>query len=873
MRRRPAPFLIALLALPLLVGAARGQDAFDRVHAEAVAHDPFEAIVSSGRTADASLNDLSLPLRNPTRDELRQYFEAFRAVNLSATLQVDDGRGRGRDARLGAFSAPNGTQVRLEAGFERRPGEPEAVLRTLELVPTNPMALGALRFNRMTLDEKGVLHFKLNLRLMGIDFWPQELTVEKIYHDRDGNLVFKTGGSGLATSFVPDMRITPDGRVQRWDRGWWLFGWHGAGWEDVEGADGKPVRLSSTLPIRRWPPTASDILDWLPRPGAEGSTDYGAALEKVPLRDVALRFEARADPKRIVLSNGIGHLDLSEHALSVVAHGSFQGRTYRADPARENSFRAEGSLTGELAHPERGRLELARARFELRGTHAETIPFEDPSRTELRADISGSGRAELSGATLRTTGGAEVELVDGGTAEAEGMATLLLKPLDGDPNARTELRVDRRSRFSVRSAGPIELSELSRLLPEGATVDALRLVPADDPTTATDESRGPVLRLDGQLGTRDGLVYADTDFQLHGATDRPLEVSVPTATGSTGTTLDPGAQVHGQGDSFAATRSRGMSGGGARANVDLRLRGTGRDTHLDADGLRVDLDGRTDVDARLAANLGYDRDSGALTVRGAAGAGSVTLREGTGVVEGGLPGQPSLRTEVGAGSRFELETGHLSRNGANLETDGYARGERKARLQAHLVVGAGSTAHRALSGSFDGRGTVDLDVALGFRVDPVKLAGRESGALTGPLSMELDLALDFAAGSRFAARNTAGYLGQLALRGPMRATLHASCVVDPTTGRPVLQELSGIDVTVTADALDIQPMLRSLGQQANVQVQSRTTLRIRQARVVLLGDAIEIEHDGITLEIAPGKIRIGRPAPVDGALGAPAPRR
>lgn len=186
---------------------------------------------------------------------------------------IDDGTRSGRsrsdfdvpvgNAQFGPFSVPNATRVHMQAKFDKRAGDGEAVLRTLEFVPSNPMALGPLVFNRMTMDSKGAIHLKLNLKLLKMNFWPQELTIEKIYKDRDGNLVFKMDGSGLAGAFVPDIRIRPDGTVQRFKRG---FLGIGRGWKNFK-VDGEVFKLDGTLPIDRWPPRATDIMDWLPQEG------------------------------------------------------------------------------------------------------------------------------------------------------------------------------------------------------------------------------------------------------------------------------------------------------------------------------------------------------------------------------------------------------------------------------------------------------------------------------------------------------------------------------------------------------------------------------------------------------------------------------
>lgn len=833
--------------------------------------DPFEAIVADRDGAEVALRDVAVPLRNPSESELRQYLEAFRLINLSAAFTVDDRRGRDASAAwnvpageavLGPFSVKNGSAVRLQAEFTKRPGEPEAVLRTLEMIPANPMALGPLRFDRMTMDGNGVLHLELALQLMGVRFWPQELTIEKIYRDREGNLVFETGGSGLAGKFVPDLRVQPDGGVQRYSRG---FLGIGKGWKDVK-VDGKKVSVEASLPIDRWPPRATDLLDWLPggepAPAASGGP---MALPAIPITDLSVGFRALADPRRITLAGERGYLDLSNHELRFDANGRFEDRTYVSDEAKPNGYRATATITGEVRDPALGRARIDRFELEVSGAHRERLPFDRLEELELEAGLAVRGSARLSEIEAGLPGGPRVAARGSAGADVDVAGAVVLRPLTGDPADKKELTISKDSRYALDVTGPVTVTGLSELAPGVKLPERLEVRAADDPATPdVDESLLPALEVDGTLGSRMGFLFARTDIDLRGETVAPGAVGVLEGlTGGTRleSTLAPGARVHVDAYAFAGIKEETLEGGGVRLTADARIAGTATGTRVEGDGVTATLPGEADLEARAAMNVRYGTTAGAeLEVRSVAAEAAVTLREGEGELEAGLPGGPVLRGTVGSGTRFEASTGLLRRadpRGTALETEGYARGERAARLRASLVITSGSVAHRELALAFAGRTRVDLAAAIGFRVDPAAaLAGRSADTVRDPLGMDLDLTVAFAAGSSFRARQ-----GQqettLRLSGETRLTLHADASVDAASGAPRLSALDGIDVTFEAGPADLRVMLAPMGEATTARIGSSTRVTIRQAKVTFLERGLRIAHQGVVFELSPGVIEIG----------------
>jgi len=871
--------------------------------------DPFEAIVGDPDGASARLNDTALPMRNPTEDELRQYLEAFRLINLTATATLDDREGHDVDVRapvgnvkVGPFSAPRGTSMRIEAGFVDRPndGIDEAVLTTLELEPSSSMSvLGPLvKFDRMYLDGNGVIHFKS--RLLGFD---QDVTVEKIYRDGEGNLVFKTGGEGLASRFAPNMRIRPDGRVEYEGRGGFL--WLQKKWKPAK-VDGVEVKLDRTIPITNWPPRASDLIDFLPAEGAAGQPatnpidDLRPVLEDIPISDLSVRFVAEADPTTIALSNDGGEVRLSNHELELNANGGFDGRTYRSDPERRNDFSATATIEGEV--DENGtRARIDRTDVRLSGTHSATIPFEDPEKIELEATLNIDVDASLSKVRSHLPTGVYFAAPGTVTANFDADATLILRPMSGDVAARRELVIDRHENgYAFAVDGPIELRGLAGLEGmDGVTMpDRLRLEARDDPSTPdVDEGAQPIVRGEGQFGTKLGFIFTKTELHVDGVTSDRGIVGVIDGTAGGGdetevrTTLKPGARARIYAYTFFGIKKSAVDAlverslgadvpeesiemGGVNATVDARISGAGEGTTLRTPELLADLPGETGLDLRVAARVRHGTRNGAETiVRSLAGSADVRLEEGEGEVEAGLPGGPTVSGRLAPGTRFSVETGRMirtDRDGTELATVGLEDGAPTGKLEAHIVLTAGSMAHGDLAASFDGRTEVDLTGSIGFRLDPAPLfEGAPEPEIRGPLPIDAAVAIRFPGGARLSVRQP-GNDADVTLGSDTEITLHTRALVDPETGAATLTGVDDLDVTISGEAVGLRTLLEPLGAEVVMETAGRTTVRIEDGRVAFdeAGNATRIVLPrGATVELAPTTIDLGG----GGGDEAPAP--
>ncbi|MEZ6184780.1 MAG: hypothetical protein R3F62_07200 [Planctomycetota bacterium] len=891
--------LLCALALP---GFAQEQPA-----------DPFERVLNDSLGSEG-LSDVDLPVRNVSGAELRQYLEAFRLVNLVATMTVDDNEGRdasfnapvpgSRKVSVGPFNAPNGTLLRFQVKFEKRPGDAEARLTALDLRPQdargNSVTLklgGLIPFSRMLVDDQGVLH------LMARDKdGSAEVTIQSVYRDSEGNLVFRMGGRGLLSTVLKgaagEVRITPEGRVQRRSKGW--FGLNksflGAGWKDIKekGVFGAPVVLEGSLPILTRKSDVSDapvtfgeavrttdLLVWLPGVGPEADTidevaeqeELESVLDQIPLTDVAVSFDASADPKTIELQNGGGTLHLSDHRLRFDSRGRFNGRTYES--AEEgNSFEATATVTGELRGEHAATLDGVQVR--LAGTHRERIPMDDPQNAEVSATFEFDLDAALSRVRSQMPNGLYVLAPEGGSASFSGKGALTLQPLSSAEPGKQSIVIDRDAsgyRFALK--GPVEIGGLDALLADQGLELPSRIALAPE---AAGEA---VITAEGQLGTKMGFVFAKTQLQVASSTAESLGITGALGQGearqSLRTTLQPGARFELNAYTFAGIKKSAIDAliktslgtpvpaeriqlGGVNATVDVSVAGDVTGTEVDGQGLHASLPGTSSFSGRVAARVRQGTREGNVTeVRRAAAEASVELREGEGTVESGLPGGPQVSGRLSRGTRFSLSTDELTRESPRstvLTTAGYAAGARPATLEAHLELEQGSLAYDQLRVAFAGRTSVDLTAAMGLRVD---LDPQHPG-LAGPIPLALNLELQLSQGTSLTMQEGPSST-TIALTGDASVEVSTELQVDPQSGQAGLERLDDVEVRISAQSLDLR-QLDALSGVSTTSVGSRTTITIKSADVRFLQDgAISIAHEGIALEIAPGELRLGPTTP------------
>ena len=99
---------------------------------------------------------------------------------------------------------------------------------------------------------------------------------------------------------------------------------------------------------------------------------------------------------------------------------------------------------------------------------------------------------------------------------------------------------------------------------------------------------------------------------------------------------------------------------------------------------------------------------------------------------------------------------------------------------------------------------------------------------------------------------------KLVLSGNTRITAHAPVKVDPRTGTPTLDGNVGLDLTIEGESIDLKQVLEPMGAAVTHRIGSRTTARIRGAKVEVLERGFRIHHEGISVEIAAGVIEFGR---------------
>jgi hypothetical protein len=707
--------LIASLAIAAGPGAAT-ETALDAIEA-------FESKGAQGRGAprDGPENRALIFLRDLSPGELEQALALFDVVEIKLTAVFDDGRGSGKSAAIGPFRAPNGTTLVAVLGFDKQPGEREAFLRRLSVTPSKQMTiLGPLiGFDRIHLDEKSKLHFEASLLKMS-----QVVTIEEISRDAENNLVFRTGGEGLVGALATDMRVTPAGRVQFFNRGWFWLGWDclGAEWQDVV-VEGKPVDVPP-IPIEAWPQPITQLPKWAPAPGEKKppadtpAPDLAPVLDAIAIKTVAIEINASGGPGTLHMLEG--DIDIKTARALVKTFGRFSGRTFEDDPEKRNELLVELQVSGALGTPLAGAT-LEDLQLKVDGRHTLRIPFDHLDHLVADADIQAelSARASKVHAALDSCtsvsmpGPIEVGLNVGGLFGLRKSGEKLSQQIQLDEDYYAlEVKVSNDVALEYLNIG----GGCGRKLPP-VTLLKPRL------------DGGKLIAVQGAFGLERGYLIATLDAAFSAALRDPLDATLGTSR------LAMSAGTGASGSAKLALAIRPLPRGDseikgvelelqvARGQVETKLAGTIEHLLHRAEQLTVRSDGALLFEAAAGGTALFP--AGALTWMEALQAlnaelkvevaeGSVSLRDST-------PGEQPLFVALDKGTSLHLNSGPAATLGNKkhvLSTKGWSRGELGGELNTKLrfselsVVSPDATVEAIGPTAIDVRGRWGLGVTV-----------------------------------------------------------------------------------------------------------------------------------------------------------------
>src|SRR5690606_34311846 len=164
------------------------------------------------------------------------------------------------------------------------------------------------------------------------------------------------------------------------------------------------------------------------------------------------------------------------------------------------------TITGEVRDPALGRARIERLELDVSGAHRERLPFDRMEELELEASLAVKGKARLSEIEAGLPGGPRVEARGNASADVDVAASVVLRPLTGNPEDKKELTISKDSRYALDVTGPVTVTGLADMAPGVKLPARLDVRAADDPATPdVDESLLPALEVDGTLGSRMGF--------------------------------------------------------------------------------------------------------------------------------------------------------------------------------------------------------------------------------------------------------------------------------------------------------------------------------------------------------------------------------
>lgn len=221
---KASALLLLLLALP---GVAKAQPV-----------DRSRPVTDTVTGIDASPAGMAVPVPAMNPDVLKDYMRALEAVDMAVEFEA-------RGATRGLIGVD---KVKIDARWERRPGETSPVLRGMTIKPEGGrLVLGGMGVNKITIDDKGVM--KLDIHRF------PNLTVKKITRNAAGDIK-------LHIDWFPDITIKADGNVK-------LLGMIGLG-----NVGASPMGAV----VSNWPPRMEDVVNALSQPMAAGTTKHEGSV-------------------------------------------------------------------------------------------------------------------------------------------------------------------------------------------------------------------------------------------------------------------------------------------------------------------------------------------------------------------------------------------------------------------------------------------------------------------------------------------------------------------------------------------------------------------------------------------------------------------
>jgi hypothetical protein len=742
---------------------------------------------------------LAVPIAPIGRAELQRYLQSLASVDLRIRAVIDDGR-PGESARIGPVRAENGTVLEAQLVFERSPGAPEAELRKLSIKPSRPAKMlgPLLSFDRIFLDEKSRLCFQL--KVLGGN---EEIILESVHRDDSGALVFEVAGKGFLAKLATDIRITQSRKVQYYSRGFlWLdVGWLGAGWKDL--AIGDPVIVEADIPIKSWPPRASELLDWLPDPapktektaqasgpqsaqGSPGAQGPQKAQLDIPVKDLSIHFVLQGSPSKYDFSDKTIQLELEQHQLEIESHGYFEGRTYHPHAVRPSTFRGTLGGHGRLADPStRGKLDRAKLSFE--GRYSAILPFDALDNLDVEASAEVSVDLATRELAVHFPDELSIEAPGGTSLSIATSGSVRLLPGNPDPAKRYTFAIDRRlSTYSFSVEGPLRAEGLLAPGEKTALARLENLPPSTLPGVSDEAALLPsLLSVRGLFGYEEGCfvtraevdaaLRTDSLFVLRAPETAEATLSIPAGAWVAVDAVATFALEHAKLPSAADVALGGASlyknALAAQIRGQLRTGGTIEAVKIRAPDLAADVPGRAPFEARLSGEgrfgeSGFDLSRVRAVVR-------ATVERGTAGVAIEPENAPRLSARLREGSWLQLDSGDLVPTALaplELSTNGYASGARSGRLRAHLAVDDFEFQDRSVLLEI-GRGTIiDLTGPLAFRLRPEQVPKFN-------MSCEATIDLDYPKGAGVAVKPVKG-LRLLEFGGPTRAKVESVLAVE-----------------------------------------------------------------------------------------------